>query len=51
MILYAKKSSIVLLNTLKNGGLNLYYLNWFDKEAFNDEVVRYIDEKEMIDEY
>jgi len=50
-ISYAKKSSIVLLNAIKSGGLGLYYLFWFDKEAYNDEVIEYIEENNIIDKY
>lgn len=48
---YAKKSWKVLLDTLKNKNINIYYIDWFDKEAFNDEVIRYIEENDIIDKY
>lgn len=48
---YAKKSSKVLLNTLKNNILNIYYISFFDKEAISDEVIEYIDEKNLIDNF
>lgn len=50
-ITYAKKSSKVLLNTLKKEGIGIYFLDWFDKEAFNDEVLRYIEENDLIDKF
>ena len=50
-IKYAKNSSKVLLNVLKNqiNDVNIYYIYWFDKEAFNDEVIEYIEKNNLID--
>ena len=41
-IKYASTSSIVLLNSLKNTKLAWYYLYYFSKEAFSDDVIKYI---------
>lgn len=45
---YAQKSSIVLLNTLKQNNMFIYYISYFSKEAVNDEVVKYLDESNLI---
>ena len=39
---YVKKSSKVLLNLLKKGTA-VYFISFFEKEAFNDEVIDYIE--------
>ena len=41
-IKYASTSSKVLLNSLKNTKLAWYYLYYFSKEAFSDDVIKYI---------
>ena len=45
---YAKKSPIVLLNTIKKNPLNMYNISFFQIEAFNDEVLNYIEEKNLV---
>lgn len=51
IISYAKKSPKVLLNTLKDNKLNIYYISFFDEEAYNDEVVKYIENNIDLDEF
>ena len=41
-IKYAKNSSIVLLNTLKHNPMAIYYVSFFNKAAYTEEIVGYI---------
>lgn len=45
---YAKKSAKVLLNTIKKNPMNMYNISFFHVEAFTDEVLNYIEEKNLI---
>lgn len=41
-IKYAKNSSIVLLNTLKRNPMAIYYISFFNKVAYTEEIINYI---------
>ena len=45
---YAKDSPIVLLNTLKQSSMNMYYIAFFSNEAVNDDVIKYIEENNLM---
>lgn len=47
-ISYAQKSPIVLLNTLKRSHYNIYYITFFDKEAFDEDVINYIKDNNLL---